>query len=241
MKRITALNAHRVLADAIRAWRESAENLAKVSGETRQRVEQTAENDAVKASQLKIFGEAYGEFVQKHGEAIVALSAALREGLAGHEGAELVLLGRLLAKTEAGTARASKTGNEVAAANLGTPFAKDLVRESDDAANRTVQRARAAEDAYRTLLTGDEVDVLAENLQILSREQKRLGELAKNSGKDAAKWAQLGNRLRVMLSEAKSIEELFTQIGARAGASGERAKQSPGISQAARGGREAAR
>ena len=225
MKRISALNAHRALAEALRVWREGAENLAKVSGETRQRVEQSAENDAVRVAQLKIFGAAYEDFLQKHGDAIVALSAALRGGLAGHEGAELVLLGRLMAKTEAGTARASKTGNEVVAANVGAPFAKDLVRESDDAANRTVQRARVVEDSFRTFLTGDEVDVLAENLQILSREQQRLGELAKLSGKDPAKWAPLGNRLRVMLSEAKSIEELFTQIGDRAGNSGERAKQ----------------
>ncbi|MEO8353116.1 MAG: hypothetical protein ABI680_15405, partial [Chthoniobacteraceae bacterium] len=223
MKRLTALEAWRALADSLRVWRESSDALAKVSGETRQRIEQSGESDPVRLSQLKIFGEAYQEFDQRYGEAVLALTAALRASLAGHESAELVLLGRLLAKAEAGTAQRGRTDAEVAGANIGEGFAKDLAREMDDAINRALQRARLAEESFRTLLTAAEVDVLAENVQILDREQERISELARQTGDEASKWKQIATRLRVMLSETKSFEELLVQVGDREGA-GDRAR-----------------
>ena len=223
MKRLAALDAHRALGEALTVWREAAEALAKVSGETRQRIESTGE-DPARQSQLAIFAEAYVEFEQRHGEAISALSSALRAADAGHESSDLVLVGRLLAKAEAGTARTSKISNAVAAHDLRAPFVKALVQEADDAANRTVQRARGLEESFRTLLTAEEFDLFAENIQVLNREHQRLARLAQNSGAAPAKWAPLAMRFRVLLVETKTLEEALMKTGGSGRSANERAK-----------------
>jgi hypothetical protein len=88
------------------------------------------------------------------------------------------------------------------------------------------RNARAAvEESFRTLLNSEEADLLAENSQIVSREQQRLAELARSSGNDAGRWTQLGARIRVVLSETKSLEDIMTRLGDRASGAADRAKQ----------------
>jgi hypothetical protein len=112
----------------------------------------------------------------------------------------------------------------VVAANPAANYARDLMRDADDAANRASQRARAIDDAFRILLNSEEADLLAENAQIINREQQRLADLARASGDDAVRWEALGSRVRVVLAETKSLEDILARLSER-GLGGDKGKK----------------
>ncbi len=227
MKRIESLDALVALHESLKLWRQSVEALAKATSETRQRFEQTGEGDSQRAVALAAFGAAVAEFERQHAETAAALATALRGSQAGHQSADLVTLGRKLAKIEAGMVRGAKANAAVVAANPAMPYARDLMRDADDATSRSAQQARATDDTFCVLLNSEEADLLAENTQILSREQQRLAELARASGDDPARWAALGSRVRVVLSETKNLEDILARLSDR-GLGGERGKKLAG-------------
>lgn len=215
MKRLESLDAFVALHESLKLWRESIDALAKTSSEARQRFEQSSENDPQRPVALTMLAAAQAEFERQHGETAVVLANALRAAQPGHQGADLVLLGRLLAKTEAGTARHARIAANIIALDPAAPFARDAIREADDAVNRAAQRARVVDESFRTLLNSEEADLLAENAQIVKREQERLAGLARKSGDDPKLWEALGARIRVVLSETKSLEDILARLGER--------------------------
>ncbi|MEQ1859819.1 MAG: DUF4175 family protein [Chthoniobacteraceae bacterium] len=224
IKRIETLDAMVALHESLKLWRGSVEALAKATSEARQRFEQTGGDDPQRTVALAAFTAADVEFEQQHGETAVALATALRTAQPGHQGADLVTLGRQLSKVEAGTARNAKLNATVAGANPMMDYARVLMRDADDSTSRAAQRARVIEEGYRVLLNSEEADLLAENAQIINREQQRLAELARASGADPARWAALGSRVRVILSETKSLENILVRVGER-GLGGDRGKK----------------
>src|SRR5207249_651701 len=95
-----------------------------------------------------------------------------------------------------------------------------------ETAARATYRSKIALDSFRVFLTAEEIDVLTENFQVVAKEQERLDTLARNSGENAAKWAQFANRLRVILTETRSLEDVAaTSIEHAAGGMNERLKQ----------------
>jgi hypothetical protein len=224
MKRLESLDAFVALHDSLKLWRASLEALAKSASEARQRFEQTGDTDPQRRVALTALAAAQTDFERQHSDTAAVLATALRAAQPGHQGADLVVIGRMLAKTEAGTARLAKTAAAVAAQNPAAPHAREVMREADDAANRAVQRARALDDAFRTVLSSEEADLLAENAQIVQREQARLGELAGASGDDPAKWTALNGRVRVALSEIKSLEDILARLGERGLGGSDRAR-----------------
>jgi hypothetical protein len=169
---------------------------------------------------------ALAEFDTKFTQAWTTLGAALREAPAGHTSAELVLLGRELSRLSVSTARTAKVNMEVLAANPSVGGAKELAAEAVEACQQVSQRTRIAEQAMEAFTTAEEAAVLMENGQVVAREQQRLMELAAASGNDPQKWQPLVSRLRVALTQTKSIEDLLTPVTERAGSQlRERAKQ----------------
>lgn len=227
IKRTESLDTLVALHESLKLWRASIEALAKATSETRQRFEQTGDSDPQRAAALAGFTAADTEFERQHAETVAALATALRGSQAGHQSADLVTLGRKLAKIEAGMVRGAKVNAAVVAANPAMPQARELMRDADDTANRSAQHARATDDTFRVLLNSEEADLLAENTQIISREQQRLAELARASGDDAARWTALGSRVRVVLSETKSLEDILARLSDR-GLGGDRGKRLAG-------------
>jgi len=227
MKRIESLDALVALHESLKLWRQAVEALAKATSETRQRFEQTGESDPQRAVAITAFHAAYAEFERQHGETAAALAIALRSAQLGHQGADLVALGRTLSRAETGLARNAKLSGAVAGANPAMNYARDLMRDADDSTNRASQRARAIEEGFRILLNSEEADLLAENTQILTREQQRLAELARSSGDNPAHWAALGSRVKVVLSETKSLEDILGRLADR-GLGGDRGKKLAG-------------
>lgn len=224
MKRLESLDAFVLLHESLKLWRQSVDALAKASSEARQRFEQSGETDPQRQVALTVLAAVQTEFERQHAETAAVLANALRAAQAGHQGADVVLIGRLLSKAESGTARYAKIATNVIALDPAAPFARDMIREADDAANRAAQRARVVDESFRMLLNSEEADLLAENAQIVQREQARLAELARRSGDDPQLWEALGARIRVVLSETKSLEGILARLGERGLSGSDRAK-----------------
>lgn len=223
MKRLESLDSLVALHGQLKLWRQSVESLAKASSEARQRFEQTQPSDPQRAAVLTAFTAADAEFERQHAATVAALATALRGSQAGHQSADLVTLGRQLARAESGSIRHTKLAAAIVALDPAVPFARDVMRDADDSANRSVQRARAIEEGFRVLLNSEEADLLAENTQIIRQEQQRLVDLAKSSGNDSHRWEMLGTRIRVVLAETKTLEDILGRLSER-GLGGERGK-----------------
>src|SRR5205085_4635996 len=78
-----------------------------------------------------------------------------------------------------------------------------------------------AEDGIRDFDCDWSSDVCSSDL--VAAEQEWLAGLAQNSGDSGAKWAQLTNRVRVVMTETVSIEEMLTETAAHL-SNGERLK-----------------
>jgi hypothetical protein len=208
-KRLQALEARRLHWETLKSLRVAADAFEKRAAEAREQFNAAGDNEPQRRQMIVSATAAMDEFESKWMEASAQLVAALQNAAPAHESAELVLLGRFLARIKMSTAQFARDPLDLATAHLTAPFAGELFSEVRDYAGRTAHRVRLAEDAARGLLGVDELDVLIENARVVSGEQERLGALAQNSGEDAAKWAQLTPRMRVVLAEARTIELLM--------------------------------
>lgn len=215
LKRTESLSAFLKLHESLKAWRTAVEALGKATSDARQRFEQTPDNDPQRSAALTALIAAHLEFEQHHATVATSLAEALRGAQPGHQGADLVAVGRQLGKIESGMLRQAKGLVAVVATEPAAPPVKQLMRDVDDLTNRSMQRARAVEEGFRVLLNSEEADLLAENTQIIRVEQARLTDLARTSGDDKIRWEALGNRVRVVLSETRTMEEILERLGER--------------------------
>ncbi|MEI9896012.1 MAG: hypothetical protein WDN28_19620 [Chthoniobacter sp.] len=136
------------------------------------------------------------------------LSTALHDATPGHESGDLALIGRALVHADRVGTETARRIVEVLGNNPALPTARELLGEALNGIARTDQILRQTTDSCRTTLTAEEIDVLNENLQVVSQEQERLQSLAHQSGTDTEKWAPVANRLRVVLAELRGLEDL---------------------------------
>lgn len=209
-RRLTSLDAQRALFDSLRALRTAAVDFEKRANEARETFEKLPDADAGRRQACVSGAGAVEELERKVAEVSAQWNTTLRSSGAGHEGHDLVLLGRMLAKVNTGALQFGRDALELAAANPAAPSARDFMREFGEAAARTSQRARTLEDAYRIFLNSEEIDVLAENMYVVAQQQDRLAELARTSGDDAKKWSQIADRMRVVTSEMRALEAQLT-------------------------------
>ncbi len=208
-KRLGALEAQRQLYETLKALRVAGVVLERRGKEAREQFERLPEGDEQRRQVAIAADSALVEFEQSATAAWTQLEATLKAAEAGHLGADLVQIGRVLSRMNAGTAQMAKSSLDAAAADPLKPQARELMREFAESCNKTEQRARQAEETYRQLLFAEEFEVIAENLHVVANESKRLGELAGNTKENAVQWAQFANRLRVVLSESRSIDEIM--------------------------------
>lgn len=208
-KRMSSLEAQRQLLEALKELRAAAETLEKTAGESRGQYDRAHETDPVRGHALVSAQSAFDEFGAKSAATWTQLVATLRAAAPGHETADLALLARVLAKMDSGTAEFGRDALEIVAANPSAAIARDQMREFADFAARATQRARMAEETYRGLVGSEELDVLTEKTHVVAREQARLAKLAEDVGSDAKKSASLANRMRIVLAETRSIEDLM--------------------------------
>ena len=205
-QRLDALAAQRELLKEVGAWRASLETLEKAVSEARKSIERTPD-DAAKRKSAVAAADAALEDANTHSAAVqTQLNATLRQAAPGHETANLVLLAREVSRAAASLAYLP---NLFQGASLDTPptFSRELTGEAGEVTSRTVQRGRVGEEQQRNLTGAEELDVLNENLQVIVREQERLATMAQNSGDNAAKWATVSGRMKVVMTEVASTEE----------------------------------
>jgi hypothetical protein len=215
-RRLQTLERMRQLFDAIAVLKVAGDTLEKRGAETREQFERLPEGDPQRRQAVIGLAGALEDFERKIADTLTLLQTTARHAAPGHETGDIVMLGRLLARADAGAARIARSLLDVVAADPAAPFARDLVRETAEACARSAQRSRVAEDAYRAFLVCEEIDVLAENSQVVAREQERITELARATGADEARWAQLTTRMRVVLAEMRTVEGLLTAMHGRA-------------------------
>ncbi len=218
MRRLQGLEALRALNETVRVLSENATQLATAARKANDGIA-AADKDAASRQAALAIGGALTEFDAKFTESWTALGAALREAKTTHAGAELVMLGRSLARVGFGLAAAARS--DVAAVPSSRKLMTGVVETCADIARRTKLAGMATE----AITLSEESAILAENGLILHREQKRLMEMASAAGNDAAQWAALTSRLRVAASQVKVIEEVLAPMTTRTGSQGkERAK-----------------
>jgi hypothetical protein len=193
----------------LKVLREATEALEKQAVEAREKFKQLGAEDPERRQVLISSATAMAEFERARAEAWSRLISTLRGAEPAHASAELVLLGRLLARTDLTAAQFSRDALNLAEKNPAAPHAADLMRDyRDNSRRRWIARVFSRKPGE--LFSGaEELNILAENGRVVANEQDRLRALAENSGEDATKWAQYATRLRVVLAEARGLEEMM--------------------------------
>ncbi len=215
LRRMQALETLRTLNEATTALADKVDALTKVGGTLRD-VFQRTEDVAERRQALLAYGSLLGDFETKSSECWSTLGAALKDSPQGHMSAELVMLGREMSRLIHSSVTEVRANFDLATANPAAATAKELATAVNDLGWNIHKRARLVSGAMEAFTTGEEMAALAENVQVVSREQQRVMELAAASGDDPKKWGMLVPRLRVAMIQARSLEELMEPIAKRA-------------------------
>ncbi len=207
-KRLQALAGQQRLYKALVTQQQLATTLAKQMVDAKLQFERLAEGDPQRKQVLQPVIAAHEQFVQKAGETMTVLRETFGESVAGHQTRELSLLGNSLIRGQTVLAQNAQRFSEAISANPAIQPARELLAEATDLTVRTEQKARQIADVDKVFLSAEEVDVFNENIYVVGQEHERLVSLAHRSGTDTEKWAPVANRLRVVLAELRSLEEL---------------------------------
>ncbi len=219
LRRMQALESLRSLNETVQALVDRTDAITKAGGAVRD-VFAKSEDGGERRQALVAYGTVLGEFEGKFNEAWGTLGAALRESAQGHVSAELVMLGRELSRLSQSSLGEARGYVDLLNAAPASASAKNLANALNEVGWSIHKRARLAGTAMEAFTTAEEMASLSENGQVVSREQNRLMELASASGEDPRKWAALTSRLRVAMTQARSLEEMMEPITKRS--------QSPG-------------
>jgi hypothetical protein len=221
--RLEALEAMRALYASLKALRTAGDALEKSANQAREQFDRLPDGDAQRRTVALGAGTLGDAFTQHLAATWAQLIATLKTADPGHATADLVQVARLLSRIDAGHVQVAKESVGIVSANPESPMSRDLMRGFAEENARAAQRARFAEEMFRSFLYSETLQVIAENVQVVAREQARVAGLAEKTGTAKEKWAQLANRLRVVLSESRAIEALIASGGEFNG--GDRLKQ----------------
>jgi hypothetical protein len=207
-KRLQALGGYRQLFEALKAEEAVATALVKQANEARQQYERLPDGDPQRQQIMAPVSANLEDLAQKNAGSITLLTAAMHDAIPGHQSGDLALLGRSIINAETDFTDDARRIVNVISTNTNLPGARELLGEMMNDIARADQVFRQVVESCRSLLTSEEIDVLNENLDVVAREQRRLLTLAHQSGDDREKWNPVANRLRVVASEMRGIEEL---------------------------------
>jgi hypothetical protein len=214
LRRLQALDSLRALNLTVQALADRADLITKTGGVVRD-VFQKTEDAAERRQALVSYGTGLADIEAKFNECWATLGAALKDSPHGHSSAELVMLGRELSRLSMSSVAEARASLDFLSANPNTQGAKNLANSVNELGWSMQKRARLAAAAMEAFTTAEEIAALSENGQVVAREQQRLLELASASGDDARKWGGLVTRLRVAMTQARSLEELMEPIQKR--------------------------
>ncbi len=206
-KRLGALEAQRRLYETLQALRAAGDQFSKRGREAREQFERLPEGDEQRRQVALTAVSAFGDFDQAASTAWERLLATLKEAEAGHTAADLVQLGRSLTRGIAGSAQGGKGSLDALAGDPLRAQGRELIREFAEGAEKAEQRVRKVEESHRQMLGAEEFEVITENLFVIAGETRRLVELA-IAAHEAGQWTQIAGRLRVVLAECRSIEQI---------------------------------
>lgn len=207
-KRLQALGSYRQLIELVKNEQAAAAVLVKQASDTRQQFDRLGDGDPQRKQLLTLVSASIEDLVQKNADTMKQLATTLREGSTGHESGDLALIGRVLVRMQRSGIDVSRQYAAALSANPALPMWREMMGELLNGVAKSDQILRQLFESARVTLTAEEIDVLNENLQVVAQEQERLLTLAHQSGTDPEKWAPVANRLRVVLSELRGLEEL---------------------------------
>jgi len=207
-RRVQALEQQLLLLKTLQSHQAAAAALLRQITEARDQFARLPEGDAKRKQLTDLATAALEEFEHKNSDATEAQKTALHTAEVVRQTSDLVLLARSLARANADGAQFTWRIVDLVAANPSASFSSEIFHEAAEAAGRGEQKARSAFEAFRVFLTASEIDVLTGNFQVVAKEQVRLDELARTSGDDAVKWEQVAGRLRAVMSETRTLEEI---------------------------------
>jgi hypothetical protein len=211
-KRLQALSSYRQFFAALQNAQAASATLVKQAYQAKQQYERLQDGDPQQKQMLTPVSAALEDLAQKNADVTKQLSATIREASPGHVSGDLDLLGRALIHVQRGGVENARHILGTLESNAGLQSSRELLGEAMNSLVRTEQILRQMVEICRATLTAEEIDVLNENLQVVTREQDRLLTLAHHSGTDAEKWVPVANRMRVVLSELRSLEELAGSV-----------------------------
>ena len=216
IQRLSGLATRQALYRAVKALATSGAALEEAARAARFKYDQSEDSDPERKQVLGAFVTAYGDYDAKLTAAWMALNTPLREVPANHEGADLVLLGRLLNRIHNGEAGQAVALTSMLDANPSMPAARELMREVHEIAGRVKSLASLARDAYDLTLAAEEIDVAAELCIVITAEQERIVAMAAAAGKPQD-WSKVTTRLRTVLSVCQNVESILESLKSHGG------------------------
>ncbi len=217
-KRFQSLAARHQVQEALKDLRAAATSLQQVA--SWDAINKIKKGDELPRKQLALGAQSAAEKVEQELEHVAEkLKAALKLSRPGREASDLVLAGRVLSQLKNEPLQKAREQIAKIAQETETPETPNDLRETAQAAQRAMEASEYVQQAFTELLSADESDFAADNLNYLRREQQRLNErLAATTKPDAQTLEQLARRQAGAAKETKLIEDKLKEL----------AKQLPG-------------
>ena len=217
MKRMGGLAKRERLQKALKALAKAGETFGEAAGRLHWLVDLPGVEVGVKKEAMEEFARASGEFEAKLSAGWVALNEPLREGMANHESADLVLLGQLLSEANGGALRVAGKAFEYFQVSEGKVAKSEWIGVVDEGVERASALATLAERISGWEFSGEQIDRTMELGLLLSAEHARIRGLGLVS-QSPGDWVRVGARLQSLLGVTKTLDEALESIRRGGGA-----------------------
>ena len=213
MKRLAGLASRKALGESVKALAAATTAWENTAAVMWLKFEKTESSDPARQQAATACAAAWTDCETKLAQTWTALDVPLREAPANHEGSDLVLLGRLLSRTNSGEVQAAGKILALLKAQPAVLGARDLASEVQALAERAKTMTDLAHETYRFNLSAEQIDVVTELGLMLSNEQRRIRELALVS-KTPEDWGRIATRLHALLSVTKNLDGVLESLKA---------------------------
>ena len=211
MKRLGGLESRRMLGENVQALAAAGAALEKAALTAKQKFAQTEGADPQRTPALAACATALADYEAKLAATWLALSAPLSDAPANHESSDLVLLGRLLSRTNSGEVQQAGKDLRVLYANPAQPAGRELATEIHAHAAQAQARTALAAEAYRFNLAAEQIDVVFELSLMLYSDLRRIRGAA-GAAQTPADWGRLATRLNALLGVSRSLDGVLKAI-----------------------------
>ncbi|MCE9611335.1 MAG: hypothetical protein K8R23_14160 [Chthoniobacter sp.] len=205
MKRLGGLESRRVLGECVQAIAAASATMADTARAAQLKFEQTEGADPQRAAALGTCARAVAEYEAKLAQAWLALSPPLLDAPANHESSDLVLLGRLLSRTNSGEVQQAGRLLRLLHASPGQAGGREMAAEIHAHLARARTLSELANEVYRFNLAAEQIDVVFEMSVLLFSDVRRIRGMA-GAAKGPGEWGRVATRLNAMLGVSRSLD-----------------------------------